>query len=330
MQFLSFGMVRWACVMLALAVASFPSAAIAQEYPARPITLIVTFPPGGGTDTVARRVAERLSVRLGQPIVVDNKAGAGGTIGASIAARAPADGYTLMFATTSVMAVSPALRAGIGYDPLTSFASIGLMAQDPFVLFVRSPLPVQTVDDLIRFARANPDKLNFGSPGLGSAHHLVAELLMQVTGIRMVHVPYRGGAPAWTALAGGEIDVLFDTMPQPLSFVRSGKARALAVAAPERLALLPGVPTLAAAGIRGADTTFWWGLVAPAGTPKRIIELLAAELKSVLRESDVVETFDKLGIDVFSSSPQEFDRLIRSEVPRWRQVIQSAGVKIDQ
>ena len=308
---------------LCFSVAS--AAAQAQAYPTKPVTMIVPFPPGGSVDAVARQVAAGLTQYLGQSVVVENKVGAGGTIGSGIAARAAPDGYTILLGTTSALAVSPALYKSVPYDSLKSFVPIIEVTRGPFVLSVKNSLPVNDVKDLVDMAKKNPGKLNSGSAGQGSVHHLALERFKQAAGIDIVHVPYKGGAPAWTAVVAGDIDMLFDSMPGPYMF--RGQAKPLAVAGPHRLPGLPNVPTFAEQGFPGVETVFFWAMLAPAGTPPEVVARLNSALGQTLRDPAVRAEFGKQSMETSPGTSEEIARFMAAEIPRWRQVVQKAGLK---
>jgi tripartite-type tricarboxylate transporter receptor subunit TctC len=299
----------------------------AQAYPAKPVTMIVPFPPGGSVDAVARQVASGLARYLGQSVVVENKVGAGGTIGSGVAANAAPDGYTILLGTTSALAVSPVTYKSVPYDALKSFVPVIEVTRGPFVLSVKNALPVSNVKELVDLAKKNPGKLNSGSAGLGSVHHLALEMFKQAAGVDIVHVPYKGGAPAWTAVIAGEIDMLFDSMPGPYMF--KGQAKPLAVAGPQRLPGLPGVPTFAEQGFPGVETVFFWAILAPAGTPPDIVTKLNAALGQTLRDPAVKAEFGKQSMETSPGTPEEIARFMAAEIPRWRQAVLKAGLKQD-
>jgi tripartite-type tricarboxylate transporter receptor subunit TctC len=287
--------------------------------------MVVPFPPGGSVDTVSRQIAAGLAKHIGQNVVVENKVGAGGTIGSGAVAKAAPDGYTILLGTTSALAVSPALYKSVPYDPLKSFVPIIEVTRGPFVVSVKPSLPANTLVELIELARKNPGQLNAGSAGKGSVHHLALEMFKQAAGVDIVHVPFKGGAPAWTALIGGQIDLLFDSMPGPLLF--PGRARPLAVAGPERLAKLPDVPTFAELGYPGVSTVFFWAIVAPAGTPADIVARLNAALGQTLRDPEVKELFAKQSMETTPGSTEDIARFMQAEIPRWRETVRKAGLQ---
>ena len=275
------------------------------------------FPPGGSTDIIARQLAAKLSQRFGQQVVVDNRAGASGTIGAASVARAEPDGYTMLFGVAANLAVAPAVLKSLPYDPVRSFAPVVEIARGPYVLTVNPSVPAKDLAEFVAYAKQNPGKLNYGSPGQGSVHHLVNEMLKQATGIDMVHVPYKGGAPMYTAVVAGEVQVLIDGMPGPLAHIRSGKIRALGVTGDKRLAVLPAVPSFAEQGVRGVDAQFWWGIVVPAGTPQPVIARLNAEITRALADPEIRATFENQNIDPSPGTPEAFGAWIAAERARW-------------
>ena len=312
-------------LLAALAACSIASLAFAQAFPAKPVTMIVPFPPGGSVDAVARQVAAGVGKYLGQSVVVENKVGAGGTIGSGIAAHAAPDGYTILLGTTSALAVSPVTYKSVPYDSLKSFVPIIEVTRGPFVLSVKNSLPVNNVKELVELAKKNPGKLNSGSAGQGSVHHLALEMFKQSAGLDIVHVPYKGGAPAWTALIAGDIDMLFDSMPGPYMF--RGQAKPLAVAGPQRLSGLPNVPTFAEEGFPGVQTVFFWALLAPAGTPADIVGKLNSAAGQALRDPGVRAEFGKQSMETSPGTQEEIAKFMAQEIPRWREVVLKAGLK---
>jgi len=312
-----------------LAAAALALPAVAFAFPERPVTFIVPFPPGGATDIVSRQLATQVAPRLGQPVVIENRAGAGGTIGTAAVAKAAPDGYTIGLATTSAVAIAPSVYRDLPYDSSKAFAPVIEIARGPYILSVRAGLPVQNVNELIAHAKQNPGKLNFGSPGKGTTHHLSTELLRQVAGLDMVHVPYKGGGPAWAALVAGEIDVLFDTMPQPIPIWKSGKARALGVSGARRLAALPEVATFAEQGLKGVEPHFFFGVLAPAGTPAPVVARLHAAYAEALRSPELNEAFAKLAIEPSPGTSEAFATQLAAEIAHWREVVRKAGMKAE-
>ena len=311
-------------VLLAAALMALCGAA-ASQFPAKPITLVCAFPPGGSVDVVTRQLAAGLAKYIGQNVLVENRVGAGGTIGTGAVAKAAPDGYTILLGTTSALGVSPALYKEVPYDPIKSFVPIIEVTRGPFILTVKPSLGVKNLKDVIDLARRNPGKLNAGSAGQGSVHHLALEQFKQAAGLNIVHVPFKGGAPAWTALLGGEIDMVFDSMPGPLLF--PGKVQPVAIAGPERLPGLPGVPTFAEEGLPGVSTVFFWALLAPAGTPADVVAKLNDAAGKALRDPQIKDTFAKQSMETTPGTPEQIARFMAQEIPRWREVVQKAGLK---
>jgi tripartite-type tricarboxylate transporter receptor subunit TctC len=303
--------------------------AMAQTYPARPVKLIVPFPPGGNTDIVGRLIAQKLSDSLGQQVYIENRGGAGGTIGAEAAAKSPADGYTLFFATSGTLAAAPSLQPDLRYDPVKGFAPISTLANAPVVVIVAAPLGVNTLQELIQTAKARPGQLKFGSAGTGHFVHLAGEMFKTAAAVDLLHVPYKGVNAALTDMLGGRIELMFDAFAQYEPHLQSGKLRALAVAHPKRLARLPDVPTTAEAGLPGYELAAWFGLAAPAGAPAEVVARVNAEVLKVLATVDVVETLARLGLEPAGSSPQQYATMIVEDLAKWRQAVKAAGIKLD-
>ena len=299
----------------------------ASAYPNKQIRLVVPFAPGGPTDVAARLLAQKLGAALGQTVVVDNKPGAGGTIGAAEVARAPADGYTLLYGSTSTLAVSPALYAKLPYDAATAFAPVALVAKGPQMLVVNPSLPVKDFAEFIAYAKKNPGKLSFSSAGNGSVGHLTSEFVKSATGIEAVHIPYKGGAPAVTAVVAGETQFNIDAIGSTAEFVKAGKLKALVLLGDRRSDQMPQVPTAKEAGYPKLVAEFWSGVVAPAGTPRDIVEKLAAQIATVLADREVVEQLKVLGTEPQKLGVDEFAAFVREESRKWQQVASSAGVK---
>jgi tripartite-type tricarboxylate transporter receptor subunit TctC len=306
------------------------TAALAADYPSRSVRLVVPFPPGGITDVLARHVADRLSARFGKPVVVDNRPGAGGTIGAGMVARAAPDGYTLLFGATSTIAVSPSMyRKNLPYDPIRDFAAITRVASVPSVLVVHPSAGIASVQALREAARRAPGKWLFGSAGPGTSQHLAGTLFEVLTDTRMTHVPYQGGAPALSDLVGGHVDLMFEPLPTALPFIRSGTLRAVAVTTPARTRALPHVPTLAESGVPGYDLTWWFGITAPAGLPAERLAKLNTTLRDVLQEPALRTAFTDMGASPLADTPEAFARLIRADINRWAALVERAGVTAD-
>ena len=310
---------------LALLLALLVQTAFAQ-YPNRAIKLLVPFPPAGATDVVGRIVAQKLGERLGQPVVVENRPGAGGTLGSDLVAKSAPDGYTLLIATTSTHSIGPSLQK-LSYDPIADFAPITHVANVPNVLVVSPALKASSVKELVALAKSRPGELNFASSGIGTIVHLNGELFKLISGTNLVHVPYKGTALAIPDVANGSVAMLFDSLASVMPHVKSGKVRPLAINAPRRSQLLPDVPTLAEAGMPEFDRYTWFGMFAPAGTPREIVERLQREIVASLQSSDVLERFGNVGAEPVGSTPAEFVERIRSDAARWGEVIRIANVK---
>src|SRR3954468_7470248 len=299
----------------------------AAGYPSRAIRLIVPFPPGGSTDILARALGEKLSQGLGQPVVIDNRPGAGGSIGAEAAARAAPDGYTLMMGHLGTLAVNPAIYKNLPYDPVTSFAPVSLMAIVPSVLVVNPSLPVTNAAELIAYAKAHPGKLAYGSAGSGSTSHLTTEYFKLVTGTDILHVPYKGVGPMLTDLVSGQLSMGLNGAPAVMAHVNAGRLRPLAVTSVRRLEALPQVPTLDEAGVHGFDASGWYGVVAPAGTPQAIVARLNAEIGRAMQTPELRSRLDSEGALPAPGTPEAFAAFIRAEIARWDAVLKRAGVQ---
>lgn len=297
----------------------------APAFPSRPIRLIVPFPPGGVTDIVSRTVAGRLSEELGVQVVVENRAGASGAIGAEQAAKAAPDGYTWVMGNISTMAINPTTMARLGYDPLGSFDAVGMVAIQPLLIAVNPSVPAQTLAELVQLARSRPGSLNYGTAG--SSIHLAVEQFSGMAGIRMNHVPYKGSAPAITDLLGGQIQVLFDPFSSLYPQVAAGKARALAISTERRSTVAPAIPTVIESGYPGYDVSSWQGLLVPAGTPRALVQRINAELNKVLASREVREKFAQYSAEPTPWTPEQFSAYIRKEQARWLKVAQDAGIK---
>jgi tripartite-type tricarboxylate transporter receptor subunit TctC len=311
-------------------IAAFAAAsALAQTYPTKPIRLVVGFPPGGGIDFTARTIAPHLAEGLGQPVVVENRPGAAGVTAAAEVAKAPPDGYTLILANIGPFALAPNMMAKRPYDPVADFTAIGQIVSTYFVAAVPATLPVKTMPEFVAWAKANPGKVNFASGGNASITHLNGELLNMTAGTGMVHVPYKGSAPAIVDLIAGQTHLLVDVGSVTNAQIKAGKLRALAVTSPERDPLLPDVPTMREAGMPALETAGWQGLLGPAGMPKDVVARLASELKKVLARPDIRRKFADAGTPVTERTPEEFAAFIRTENQRWLPVIKASGATID-
>ncbi len=312
---------------LGVLLAATCGVAIAQVYPAKPIRLMVPFPPGGSTDIVARIVAQQISERLGQQMVIENRGGAGGTIGTALVARAPADGYTLVLATTSTHVVAPAVYPKLDYDPIKDFAPVSLLAVTPYLLVVHPNVKANTLKEFVEVVRAQPGKLNYASAGTGSTTHIAMEMLKLASSTEMLHIPFNGNGPAGTAVIAGQVEALFGSLPAVLPHARSGKVRALAVGTLTRSPALPDVPTVAESGYPGFDASLWLAIMAPANTPAAIIERLNKEIVAVVKAPDSAVALAKAGAEPLSSTPSELAAMIRDGIPKYVKVVQTAGIK---
>jgi tripartite-type tricarboxylate transporter receptor subunit TctC len=319
---------RWIATLAAAAMLLAAGAA-AAAYPDRPVRLVVPFPAGGGADFMARALAQKLSAQLGQPVVLDHRAGAGGTIAAEVVAGAAPDGYTLLFGTVGTHAINVSLYAKLRYDPVKDFAPVSLTHLAPRVLVVHPSVPAKTVPELIALARAKPGELTFGSAGSGGTNHLSGELFKSMAGIDLVHVPYKGSAPASVDLLGGRITMVFDSIVAWGDHIKTGKVRALGVTSLRRSAALPDVPTIAESGLAGFDVANWLGVLAPAGTPKDAIARLNAEIRIAMADAEMQRQLVAVGIDPTYSTPEAFAELIRAYIPKWAKVVRASGARAD-
>ncbi|HFL5746981.1 TPA: Bug family tripartite tricarboxylate transporter substrate binding protein [Stenotrophomonas maltophilia] len=319
-------------LLASLAVAAagaLPLGALAQNFPTKPITIIVPFSAGGTTDILARIVGQGLTTELGQSVVVDNKPGAGGNIGGSLAAKAAADGYTLFMGTVGTHAINQSLYKKMPFDPVKDFAPLSRVATVPNLLVAHPSQPFKTVKEMIAYAKANPGKITYGSPGSGASPHVSGELFKSMTGTDLLHIPYKGSAPAMTDLLGGQTSVMFDNMPSAIQHVRSGKLRPIAVTTAKRSPELPDVPTIAEAGVPGYEATSWFGMFAPAGTPKPVLDKLHAALIKVLNQADVKKKIAEQGGDVVAETPEQFAAFIKAESVKWGKVVKESGATAD-
>ena len=320
---------RVALCVLALAQAA-PYGAMAQEpWPSKPIRLIVPFPPSGGTDLLSRELAAAIAATTKWTIVIDNRPGAGGNIGLEAAAKAAPDGHTIAMGQTANLAVNPALYAKPPFDALRDFAPIALVSAQPLILVVSAQAPYRTLADLVSAAKAQPGALNMGSPGNGTVGHIGGELFQRIAGIRCIHVPYKGAGPAVTDLMGGSIDLYFGNSQSVATLISSGRLRAVAVTSARRMEIFPAVPTIAESGYPGFEAGTWSGLVAPAGTPKAIVDRINAEVARALRRKDFLDKLAADGSDPMGGSPQRFAEFIKAEHAKWGAVIREAGIKLD-
>lgn len=305
------------------------ASAWAQSYPTKPVRLIVAFPAGGGSDIVGRIVAQNLSDRLGQQVFVDNRAGAGGSIGTGAAVSAPPDGYTLVLGGTSEIAVNPFIYSKLGYDTVKDLVAIGLVGTTPMVVVVPPDLPAKSVQDFIAMAKAKPGQVNVGSAGNGSFTHLAAELFRSMNGLKWQHVPYKGAPPALNDLAGGRVQAMFSTVPAAIALIKADRIRPIAVSTQSRAATLPEVPTVIESGIAGYDVQFWYGVFAPAATPKDIVAKLSQAVAQAVKEPSLIESLAKQGVIASDMTPQQFADYVKAEVARWGKVVKESGAKVD-
>lgn len=317
-----------AAAILGLGVAGWPGRVLAQAYPVKPIRLVVGFTPGGGVDINARLLAAKLTEILGQPVLVENKPGAGTNIANDFVAKSAPDGYTLLI-NTGAVAINMSLYKKLPFDTLRDFAPVGIFSESQNILVTSAAKPYRTVRELIEAARAKPGALSYASAGSGSTQHLGAELFKQRTGSDILHVPYKGSAPAITALIAGEVDMVFINVPAISAHVKSGRLRPLAALGPQRSAQLPDVPTLKEAGVDGIELVLWYGVLAPTGTPRPIIEKLSAAIATAARSNDLAGKLLEQGAEPVGSSPEAFAAVLRDEVARWSAVIKASGIQVD-
>jgi len=317
---------RQLLAVLGLSVSTLlPGAAIAQKYPAKPVRIVVGFAPGGATDISARAIAQKLTDKLGGSFIVDNRPGAAGNIAADIVAKSAPEGYTILMANATI--AIPSLYAKLPFDVTRDLAPLSLIALGPSVLAVHPSLPVKDVKGLIALAKAKPNALSFGSGGVGNSTHLAMELFAHMAGVKMVHVPYKGGSPSVVGLVIGEVQVLFTSIPSALTQINAGKMRALGVSISKRSRALPDVPAIAEAGLPDYYAASWYGLLLPAGVPKDIVNVLAKEIETIMREPDIQEKMLKQGFEPVGNSAEEFTKFIREEMPRWAKIVKLAGIK---
>jgi tripartite-type tricarboxylate transporter receptor subunit TctC len=318
-----------AVFIFSLALLCWLPAAVAADYPTRPVSLVVAFTPGGPSDVLARILGRKLEQLLGQPFVIDNRPGAGGNIAAEAVAHATTDGYTLLMGNNSILATNASLYKKIGYDAERDFTPIILIGSQANILVVNPAVPANSMAELIALAKAKPGQLNFASSGYGAAAHLAGELFKAEAGVDIVHVAYKGAAPALQDVIAGHVQMMFATAASVVGLIKDGKVRPLAVTTPKRTAILPNVPTVAELGIAGFDATTWHGLVAPAGTSKEVIGTLHHATGLALNDAAVRKSLTDLGVDIIGGSPQEFAAYIKAEIPKWTAVVKAAGARLD-
>ena len=317
-------------IALALCIALSLGTAFAQaNYPTKPIRLIVPFPPGGGTDILSRLVANRLTETLGWQIVVDNRGGAGGNIGLQAAAQAAPDGYTMVMGQTSNLAINPSLYSKLPYDPVRDFVPVSLVSASPIALVVSAKSPYKTLGEFVAAAKAKPGQLTFASPGSGTVAHLTGELFQRTAGIKYIHVPYKGAAQALPDLIGGRLDLYSSSLETAMPHMKAGTIRALALTSAQRVSVVPDVPTVAESGYKGFQSTTWFGILVPKGTPEAMVNKLTAEITKVLELPDMKERMAATGGLPVKTGPKEFSALLRSEIERWSRVVKESGAKVD-
>ena len=315
--------------ILCLTSALVAGSAFAQPYPAKPVRLVVPFPPGGPADSVARVLAQKLTEAMGQNVVVDNRAGATGTIGAGIVAKSPPDGYTLLLGTSNELAMSPGLFDKLPYDPTKDFAPLSNVINFPNILVVNPHLPARTVAELVALARAKPGQLSFATSGIGSTNHLTGVVFQDIEKVKVNYVPYKGGGPAVTDLMGGHVDTMFATMPSVVPFVKSGKLKALVLTDNKRWVALPAVPSAKEAGVPGLIVITWNGVLAPAGVPEAVIAKLNADITTVANSTDMKERMKAQAAEIATTTPDEFAAMLRNDYAKWSKVIKQAGMRAE-
>lgn len=322
-------MQAWRRVTAVLGMALLSLTAMAQEWPTKPIRLVVTFPPGGSSDAAARIVAPRLAERLGQPVVVDNRPGAGGGVGLDLVAKSPADGYTIVLASAGGLTANPSLYKSLPYDPARDFAPITLFGTSPFVLLAHPSLPAASVADVLKMASGQPGRLSYASGGNGTAMHLSGELLKSMGRVHIVHIPYRGSGPALMAVIGGETQLAVADITTAAAQIKSGRVKVLGVMGKDRSPLAPDIPTLNETGLRGYDSAGWFGILAPAQTPPAVVQRLNTDITAVLRSAEVRERFATAGLEPLPSTSEEMATLMKSEAQKWSRVIKESGASVD-
>ena len=315
----------WCAIVLGVSGVS----AVAQTYPAKPIRVIVTFPPGGPSDFVARAIGQKLTEAWGQQVIVDNRGGAGGVIGVEAAARASPDGYTLLQGQSGGMSVNPALLPKLSYDPFRDFAPVSMLVVNPQMLVVHPTLPVKSVKELIALAKSRPGQISYASAGFGTTQHLGMEMLKAMAGIDMLHVPYKGSTPALVDLFSGQVSLQFTSMPAVLPHVKAGKLRGIAVGSPKRSPAAPDTPTVAEAGVPGFEYVAWYGLFAPTGTPRDVVNKLNGQIVKILSEPEMAQRLASQGAEPSPSTSEGLGKYLREDHERWKKVIRSAGIKLE-
>ena len=314
---------------LGLVLIAGAGGAAAQTFPAKPVRIIVPQTPGGASDLLARVVGQKLSERWGQPVVVENRAGAGGNVGTDYVAKSPADGYTLLMSYVGTQAINGSVYKSLSYEPFKDFAPVATLATVPFALVVNQSFPAKSAGELIAFARTHPGQVNFGSAGNGSLNHLLGEMVNMNQGVKLVHVPYKGAAGALTDTISGQIQMTFSSLPSVAGHIRGDKLRALAVTGVRRSATFPNVPTFTEAGVPGLELSPWFGLLAPAGTPEAVVRKINADVAELLRDKDVLERFAGAGAEPYVTQPEQFGRILQDDIQKWSQVVKASGARID-
>jgi tripartite-type tricarboxylate transporter receptor subunit TctC len=312
---------------LVLLCCALATGAAAQQYPSKPVRMLVPTTPGGSVDTIARTIGPKLSERWGQQIIVDNRPGAGGAIAGDLTAKAPADGYVVLLGTIASLCTNSILQKKLPYDPVKDFVPISLVATQNLMLVVHPSVPAKTVKELIRFAKSQPGKLSFASAGNGTGSHLSGELFKQVAGLDILHIPYKGVQPAMVDVISGQVAINFPSILSGSPHARSGRVRAIAVTGAKRSAAVPDLPTMQEAGMKGYESATWYGIVAPAGTPQDVVTKFSSEVVAILKQPETNDRLSKEGADPVGSTPQEFGRYIQSEIEKWRRVIRAAGIQ---
>jgi tripartite-type tricarboxylate transporter receptor subunit TctC len=315
--------------LMAVLLGCLPVTVLAELYPSKPIHIVAPFPPGGPVDILSRTIGNKLAQTLGQPVVVDNRAGAGGNIGADAVAKSAPDGYTLLMGFVGTHAINPSLYSKMPYDNVKDFEPVTLVAVVTIVLVVNPSVPATSINELIALARSKPGELTFGSPGHGTPQHLAGELFNSIAGVQMLHVPYKGAVPALTDLLGGQLSMIFSSMPPALPHIKNGKLRALGVTSATRSPATPELPTIAESGLKGYVVNNWYGILAPRGTPKEIVAKLNAEIVKILKMPDVKESLSVQGAEPFTSTPQQFAVYIKEETEKWAKIIKYSGVQVE-
>lgn len=322
-----FGTIALAAMLVLAALA--PQSATAQVYPTKPVRLIVPYPPGGATDIISRAAAIEMSKTFGQPVTVDNRPGAGGSLGFEMAARAAPDGYTILTSGSALYGITPALYSKLAYDPNKDLVPVIVLASFTYVLVVNPALKANSVKDLIALARAQPGRLTFASSGSGSGTHLAGEMFKQMLGLDITHIPYKGSGPAVTDLVGGQVHMMFDNSPASISQVQSGKLRALATTGAKRAVALSDLPTMAEAGVPGFEAGGWFSLALPAGTPKEIVTVLNAAGQKATKSPEFIKRMSDLGYEVVGGTPEQMAEMIKDEIRRWGPIVKASGAKVD-